>query len=167
MAGANTNPMNPIMTSKVIHCHNDSDRGPVIALKVDSHEEQTTGVDGVKLLVNKKTTVLTLEYVINHAMPSTGRISVEKTCRPGYIEPTKRLPYTVYVGRQLPGSVTEEVLRDIFSKFGTVRGVSRKATFAFVECRLKREAEAAIRGAQMKLLHGSRLYVGHHPIPTL
>ena len=80
MAGANTNPMNPIMTSKVIHCHNDSDRGPVIALKVDSHEEQTTGVDGVKLLVNKKTTVLTLEYVINHAMPSTGRISVEKTC---------------------------------------------------------------------------------------
>ena len=65
MAGANTNPMNPIMTSKVIHCHNDSDRGPVIALKVDSHEEQTTGVDGVKLLVNKKTTVLTLEYVIN------------------------------------------------------------------------------------------------------
>ena len=63
MAGANTNPMNPIMTSKVIHCHNDSDRGPVIALKVDSHEEQTTGVDGVKLLVNKKTTALTLEYV--------------------------------------------------------------------------------------------------------
>ena len=67
---------------------------------------------------------------------ATGRISLEKTCRPGYIEPTKRLPYAVYVGRQLPGSVTEEVLqevlRDIFSKFGTVRGVSRKATFAFV-----------------------------------
>ena len=48
------NPMNPIMNSKVIYCHNDREKGPVIALKVDSHEEQTTGVDGVKLLVNKK-----------------------------------------------------------------------------------------------------------------
>ena len=59
------NPMNPIMNSKVIYCHNDREKGPVIALKVDSHEEQTTGVDGVKLLVNKKTTALTLEYVID------------------------------------------------------------------------------------------------------
>ena len=48
------NPMNPIMNSKVIYCHNDREKGPVIALKVDSHEEQPTGVDGVKLQVNKK-----------------------------------------------------------------------------------------------------------------
>ena len=59
------NLMNPIMNSKVIYCHNDREKGPVIALKVDSHEEQLTGVDGVKLLVNKKTTVLTLKYVLN------------------------------------------------------------------------------------------------------
>ena len=48
-------------------------------------------------------------------------------CHPGYIEPAKHLPYAVYVGRQLPGSVTEEVLWDFFSRFGKVRGVSQKA----------------------------------------
>ena len=67
-------------------------------------------------------------------------------CHPGYIKPAKRLPYAVYVGRQLPGSVTEEVLRDFFSKFGKVRGVSQKAHYAFIEFHLKCEAEAAIHG---------------------
>ena len=61
-------------------------------------------------------------------------------CPPGYIEPAKHLPYAVYVGRQLPGSVTEEVLQDFFRKFRKVRGVSQKAHYAFIGFHLKLEA---------------------------
>ena len=53
--------------------------------------------------------------------------SQDVRCREGYIEPSKHLPYAVYVGRRLPGSVTEEVLQNFFGKFGRVKGMSQKA----------------------------------------
>ena len=65
----------------------------------------------------------------------------------------------IFVGNTTPSNSLDIDLRDIFSRFGEIIGVSvhKQGTYAFVQFTAEEEAQAAIRGAGELSLAGKRI----------